>query len=766
MEDKKSSTGNDDEEEFHDALDDVSVYDCVETLSQIIQSSADVSISAGNHNPLTGDKALRRAGLRCRRSHSHHKSSSADSVELSKLSSFVSLENCFNSRERKRRLSRKIEEHEDKLENLGSLEITKTLESPRGVLGEGNDEKNEEHSTLTDAKDNLHDDLSKLERKPSQKFKSYMDFSWFSDKVHQLPNLFVCQNFYDSHMCGWGLLWSAYVCAVLVGLLVSAFVMAGILIRVLVEEPVRMRRSLNFDYREKSPTAFVPMITYSELSHDIYLWENPEIMKASVSRVIPPNQKLKVTVSLTLPESEYNQHLGIFQVRVDFLAADGKTIASSRRPCMLQFRSQPVRHLLTLLKIVPIITGYTSETQHLKISFRGFSEGEKPTACLRVVIEQRAEYLPGGGIPEIYAASLTLDSELPLLRKAFWSWRKTLFVWIGMAIFAIELVFALLCCKPIIIPKVRMREAANADASENNRTEMVSKIVKRTPTKSLKNRKNLPHHHRRRSHKKSPIKNASSAASVVVASINKSIYTCHRRLIKIFTKLARIATPNKTPRKKGYQILDKVPVNSPDITVRKSLFNESITLPPLLSPDKKTIFLDLDETLVHSTATIPPERYDFVVRPVINGEKVEFFVLKRPFVDEFLNFLSKKFEIVVFTAGIEEYASLVLDRLDWRRLISHRLYRDSCKEVDGRFVKDLSGIGRELNRVVIVDDNPNSYQFQPDNAIPIKPFTDDLGDEELKGLIQFFEGCEEVEDTRNAVKAYLTDPEAGTVEEI
>ncbi|KAL0310597.1 UNVERIFIED_CONTAM: Seipin-2 [Sesamum angustifolium] len=528
MEDKKSSTGNDDEEEFHDALDDVSVYDCVETLSQIIQSSADVSISAGNHNPLTGDKALRRAGLRCRRSHSHHKSSSADSVELSKLSSFVSLENYFNSRERKRRLSRKIEEHEDKLENLGSQEITKTLESPRGVLGEGNDEKNEEHSTLTDAKDNLHDDLSNLREShhrnssliwilaglviKSINFQIYLFVKTFMiplwsvyylymlvfnpfgllkrcrvyliQKVKGIFNFVfetVSASVYEwlkEHQaiwklalkCGWGLLWSAYVCAVLVGLLVSAFVMAGILIRVLVEEPVRMRRSLNFDYRDKSPTAFVPMITYSELSHDIYLWENPEIMKASVSRVIPPNQKLKVTVSLTLPESEYNQHLGIFQVRVDFLAADGKTIASSRHPCMLQFRSQPVRHLLTLLKIVPIITGYTSETQHLKISFRGFSEGEKPTACLRVVIEQRAEYLPGGGIPEIYAASLTLDSELPLLRKAFWSWRKTLFVWIGMAIFAIELVFALLCCKPIIIPKVRMREAANGDASQNNRT--------------------------------------------------------------------------------------------------------------------------------------------------------------------------------------------------------------------------------------------------------------------------------------------------------
>lgn len=286
---------------------------------------------------------------------------------------------------------------------------------------------------------------------------------------------------------------------------------------------------------------------------------------------------------------------------------------------------------------------------------------------------------------------------------------------------------------------------------------MVSKIVKRTPTKSLKNRRNLPNSHRR-SRKKSPIKNAAAAASVVVASINKSIYTCHRRLIKIFTKLARIATPKKTPRKKGYQILEKTPANPPDITaVRRSLFDDKITLPPLLPPHKNTIFLDLDETLVHSTASIPPERYDFVVRPVIEGEKAEFYVLKRPFVDEFLAYLSGKFEIVVFTAGIEEYASLVLDRLDWRKLISHRLYRDSCKAVDGKFVKDLSEIGRELSRVMIVDDNPNSYQFQPQNAIPIRPFVDDLADEELKQMMQFFEGCDLVGDLRDAVKVYAAD---------
>lgn len=284
----------------------------------------------------------------------------------------------------------------------------------------------------------------------------------------------------------------------------------------------------------------------------------------------------------------------------------------------------------------------------------------------------------------------------------------------------------------------------------------MSKIIKRTPTKSIKNRRNLPSHHRR-SRKKSPAKNP---ASVVVASINQSLYTCHHRLIKLFTKFTRIATPKKTPRKQGYQLLGKVfdePANGNNL--RRSLFDDGNALPPLVSPEKKTVFLDLDETLVHSNPNPPPEKYDFIVRPVIDGRRVEFYVLKRPFMDEFLEFLSEKFEVVVFTAGLKEYASLVLERIDRKGLISHRLYRDSCKEVDGMFVKDLSDKGRDMKRVVIVDDNPNSYHLQPENAIPIRPFTNDLADGELKKLIEFLGGCHEVEDMRDAVKVYLAEEE-------
>ncbi|OAY26391.1 CTD small phosphatase-like protein [Manihot esculenta] len=286
---------------------------------------------------------------------------------------------------------------------------------------------------------------------------------------------------------------------------------------------------------------------------------------------------------------------------------------------------------------------------------------------------------------------------------------------------------------------------------------MVCKALKKTPTKSIRDRRGSHRRHR----KKSPGKiEAAAASSTILSSINKTIYSCKRRLAKIFSKLARISTPNS--RYKGYKILKKGFQREKlqqehdlerDNICRALFFNER--LPPLISPTKRTVFLDLDETLVHSKADPPPQVFDFIVRPNIDGEFMNFYVLKRPGVDAFLEALAAKYELVVFTAGLKEYASLVLDKLDVKGLISHRLYRDSCKEVDGKYVKDLSEMGRDLNRVVIVDDNPNCYIFQPENAVPIKPFIEDLGDGELGKLVKFFEGCDCFEDMRDAVKQYV-----------
>ncbi|KAL2922300.1 Phosphatase PSR1 [Bienertia sinuspersici] len=120
----------------------------------------------------------------------------------------------------------------------------------------------------------------------------------------------------------------------------------------------------------------------------------------------------------------------------------------------------------------------------------------------------------------------------------------------------------------------------------------------------------------------------------------------------------------------------------------------SFGLPP--NPEKKTIFLDLDETLIHSSSGPPLKDFNFVVRPTIDCETMSFYVLKRPGVDKILEYLGGKFDIVVFTAGLREYASFFLDKLDKNKVINHQLYTDSCRELDGKYVTNLAQMGRDL----------------------------------------------------------------------
>jgi len=80
---------------------------------------------------------------------------------------------------------------------------------------------------------------------------------------------------------------------------------------------------------------------------------------------------------------------------------------------------------------------------------------------------------------------------------------------------------------------------------------------------------------------------------------------------------------------------------------------------------------------------------------------------------EFLKEASKHFEVIVFTAAEQNYADKVIDLLDpEKKLIKHRLYRDSCMAFNSLFVKDLNVLGRDLGKTVIVDNSPSAFAFQ------------------------------------------------------
>lgn len=96
--------------------------------------------------------------------------------------------------------------------------------------------------------------------------------------------------------------------------------------------------------------------------------------------------------------------------------------------------------------------------------------------------------------------------------------------------------------------------------------------------------------------------------------------------------------------------------------------------------------------------------------------------------------MSEIYEVVIFTAAMQDYADWVLDQIDKEKRISYRLYRQHASPTGMVFVKDLSRIGRPLNKCIIVDNVAENFCLQPDNGIFIKSWFEDPKDTALTEL--------------------------------
>ncbi|KAH6914161.1 HAD-like domain-containing protein [Coprinopsis sp. MPI-PUGE-AT-0042] len=172
-------------------------------------------------------------------------------------------------------------------------------------------------------------------------------------------------------------------------------------------------------------------------------------------------------------------------------------------------------------------------------------------------------------------------------------------------------------------------------------------------------------------------------------------------------------------------------------------------LPPI-SPQhagRKCLVLDLDETLVHSSFK-SIQQADYVVPVEIEYNWHNVYVIKRPGVDNFLKKMGEIYEVVVFTASLSKYADPVLDKLDIHQVVAHRLFRESCYNHKGNYVKDLSQLGRPIGDTIILDNSPASYIFHPNNAVPVSSWFNDPHDTELTDLVPFLADLSTVEDVR------------------
>lgn len=146
----------------------------------------------------------------------------------------------------------------------------------------------------------------------------------------------------------------------------------------------------------------------------------------------------------------------------------------------------------------------------------------------------------------------------------------------------------------------------------------------------------------------------------------------------------------------------------------KLLFNFNIFDPPNLP--RKTLVLDLDETLIHSlsrynSSTLNKNKGRSIEVKVMGNLPTLYHIYKRPYVEEFLSIVYQWFDLVCFTASIKEYADPVINYLEEqtlsndimkksmkkakkelpKQIFKQRYYRNSCIFVDGKgYVKDLS----------------------------------------------------------------------------
>lgn len=169
---------------------------------------------------------------------------------------------------------------------------------------------------------------------------------------------------------------------------------------------------------------------------------------------------------------------------------------------------------------------------------------------------------------------------------------------------------------------------------------------------------------------------------------------------------------------------------------------------------RKCLVLDLDETLVHSSLR-PVPAPDYIVPVEIENNWHNFYVLKRPGVDNFLRRMGEMYEVVVFTASLAKYADPVLDKLDPTKSVAHRLFRESCFNHRGNYVKDLSQLGRPVCDTIILDNSPASYIFHPHNAVPVSSWFNDPHDTELTDLCPFLEDLAGAQDVRGVLNPYV-----------
>lgn len=184
----------------------------------------------------------------------------------------------------------------------------------------------------------------------------------------------------------------------------------------------------------------------------------------------------------------------------------------------------------------------------------------------------------------------------------------------------------------------------------------------------------------------------------------------------------------------------------PQQNIQSEIERKAVLLPPRKHETngnklKKTLILDLDETLIHSDLDYQYKSHNEILKfHSDDKEEINLPIILRPGLTEFLNYASENFELVVFTASYQNYADAILNYIEReRKYFTMRLYRDSCIFLSpGLYIKDLSiFINRRIEDILLIDNSIFSFANQLDNGVLVTSFFNDPEDTFLANLIDY-----------------------------
>ena len=172
--------------------------------------------------------------------------------------------------------------------------------------------------------------------------------------------------------------------------------------------------------------------------------------------------------------------------------------------------------------------------------------------------------------------------------------------------------------------------------------------------------------------------------------------------------------------------------------------------------NKKTLIVDMDETLIHGDVDFQFKYHDEILKFNFGNENdILIPLILRPYLFDFLNYASEKFNLIIFTASDKNYANSILNFLEKKKkYFLKRIFRENCIYLNpGISIKDLRIFSDiSLNDLILIDNSIFAFANQLSNGILISSFYNDKNDCMLQNLIGYLDMLINVKDVRQVNK--------------